>query len=112
MALVTSAAQSERHDLARETPDLSLVTMEGEVVGTPAYMPPEQARGEKLDQRADVYALGALLYHVLSGRTPYHGSSDEIVEQVTGGGAPVERLTGKVPQDVEDLIFDLLNTGF
>ncbi|MCA9982606.1 MAG: serine/threonine protein kinase, partial [Anaerolineales bacterium] len=47
------------------------VTAEGLVIGTPAYMPPEQARGEEVDARADVYALGAILYHVLAGMVPY-----------------------------------------
>ncbi|MBA2538895.1 MAG: serine/threonine protein kinase, partial [Deltaproteobacteria bacterium] len=46
-------------------------TLAGSVMGTPAYMPPEQARGDDLDPRADVYALGAILYHLLSGAAPY-----------------------------------------
>ena len=58
-------------------------TNDGSVVGTPAYMPPEQAKGRSVDQRADVYALGALLYHVLVGAPPYSGeTSADVIEQV------------------------------
>ena len=52
-------------------------TIAGSVLGTPAYMPPEQALGMSVDERADVYALGALLYHVLGGAPPYSGVSSE-----------------------------------
>jgi len=56
-------------------------TQDGAVLGTPAYMPPEQARGEidKLDARSDVFSLGAVLYTILTGRPPYTGSSSGVV---------------------------------
>ncbi|HTR52357.1 MAG TPA: protein kinase [Kofleriaceae bacterium] len=51
-------------------------TLDGSVMGTPAYMPPEQALGEAVDERADVYAIGAVLYQVLAGAPPYAGTGD------------------------------------
>jgi len=59
-------------------------TVEGSVLGTPAYMPPEQARGEQLDEHADVYAIGAILYHVLTGKRPFATVTDlaDLVEHV------------------------------
>jgi formylglycine-generating enzyme required for sulfatase activity/serine/threonine protein kinase len=72
-ALMTTAVQSDRQARSDETPDSPLYTMDGDVVGTPAYMPPEQARGEveALGPHSDVYALGAMLYHLIAGHMPY-----------------------------------------
>lgn len=65
------------------------VTHAGDVVGTPAYMPPEQARGEEVDERADIYSLGAMLYHVLAGELPFSGrTSQEVLAQVLASTPP------------------------
>jgi serine/threonine-protein kinase len=75
-----SSVHSGRSDLAGEDPDSPLITMDGDVVGTPAYMAPEQARGEveRVGPRADVYAAGAMLYHAIAGEMPYVGRSRRI----------------------------------
>jgi eukaryotic-like serine/threonine-protein kinase len=60
-------------------PDL---TLHGSVIGTPCFMAPEQARGEDLDERADVFALGSILYNVLAGQPPYWDGKRDTAEQL------------------------------
>ncbi len=62
-----------------DPPDGELVTAHGMVMGTPAYMPPEQALAQQADLRADIYGVGALLYVCLTGRPPF----DEVTPQAT-----------------------------
>jgi WD40 repeat protein len=78
-------------------------TNAGSIVGTPAYMPPEQALGRSVDQRADVYALGAVLYHVLVGSPPYSGATAiEVLQQVID--SPCAPLGDREPGAPPDLI--------
>ena len=82
------------------------LTMVGAVVGTPAYMPPEQAYGDPVDQRADVYALGAILYHVVAGEPPFDGETAvAIILQVTSDPPPpVEDREPAVPPELAAII--------
>jgi eukaryotic-like serine/threonine-protein kinase len=78
------------------------LTEQGAVMGTPAYMPPEQAEGDAVDERADVYAIGAMLYHLLAGTTPYEGrTSREVLARVLEG--PPRPLAERVPDVPRDL---------
>ena len=84
-------------------PDNDGETMIGAVLGTPAYMPPEQAIGEKVDEHADVYAIGAILYHVLAGVRPYRlaRTMDELLYQVANEAPqPVRELAPDAPPEL------------
>jgi tetratricopeptide (TPR) repeat protein len=90
-------------DARAEEPWLSAA---GAALGTPAYMPPEQARGDAIDARADVYALGALLYHVLAGAAPYAGEGAKVtLERVLAGPPPpLSTHAPNVPADLATLV--------
>src|SRR5215475_13277011 len=77
-------------------------TVAGGVVGTPSFMAPEQARGDRVDERSDVYALGALLYFVLTGQPPHTGASTaEVLRRVRSDRPkPISALEPGVSPDL------------
>jgi tetratricopeptide (TPR) repeat protein/predicted Ser/Thr protein kinase len=92
--------------VARQTVSEDRRTAAGTVVGTPAYMSPEQARGEDVDARADIYALGATLYELAVGRPPYEGADPQaVLEAVRTRPPPAPRkANSKVSRNVESII--------
>lgn len=85
-------------------------TAEGAVMGTAAYMPPEQAAGRELDARADLYSLGCVMYEMVCGRPPFVGDDTVSVISQHLNSSPVlpSFYNDEVPEPVESLIVDLL----
>jgi serine/threonine protein kinase len=86
------------------------VTAEGGVLGTADYMAPEQADGKQVTTRCDLYALGSVLYALLTGKPPFAGKS--IIEVITAlqkeQPVPVRRLAPDTPEEFEQIILQLL----
>ncbi|HXM43679.1 MAG TPA: serine/threonine-protein kinase [Bryobacteraceae bacterium] len=79
-------------------------TMPGSLLGTPAYMSPEQAFGKEIDFRSDIYSLAVVAYSLVCGELPFTGKTSELFEFHRTGNAPSPASLGKVPRDVSDAI--------
>src|SRR5262249_54371955 len=90
----------------------TLQTQSGDILGTPSYMPPEQACGRpaSIGPPADVYALGAILYELITGRRPFEaGSTPELLLRVMAADPiPPSRLQHGIPRDLDTICLKCL----
>jgi hypothetical protein len=84
------------------TPRSEQLTSEGMIIGTPQYMSPEQAAGDSLDGRSDIYSLGIVLYQMLAGTPPFDGPSSAsiLAQQLTQAPAPIRRERPDVSEEM------------
>jgi len=96
--------------LARAVSEDSGLTQQGAIIGTPAYMAPEQARGDTMDARCDLFSLGVVLYRLCSGQQPFRGKDtvSTLMEVAMRDPAPPIELNAEVPPELSALVMKLL----
>ena len=87
----------------------SVQTRAGSFLGSPAYMSPEQTRGQAADAYSDIYALGVSLYEMLSGRLPFAGDFESVIAQkLAATPEPLSTRNGETPGELKQLVFQML----
>jgi serine/threonine protein kinase/tetratricopeptide (TPR) repeat protein len=106
LAKVMAGGSSNKAVGATQTMDSAHLTSPGTMLGTVAYMSPEQVRGRELDARSDLFSFGAVLYEMATGDVPFHGESSAVICEAIMNRAPVAvvRLNHDVPAKLEDII--------
>jgi serine/threonine-protein kinase len=86
------------------------LTSTGMVMGTPDYIPPEQAQGKSADFRSDIYSLGVVLYEIFTGRLPFDGASamEVVVAHIQKVPVPPRTLNPAIPAELDALILRCL----
>ena len=100
-----SIARLDENDAAAS----SVLTATGILLGTPHYMAPEQLSTSKVDYRADLYAFGVTLFHMLTGQTPFTGDSAMAVlkEKMQGEAPAPSSLNRTLPKELDEVVLQL-----
>jgi serine/threonine protein kinase len=118
--------QSSPEESGRTVEELTTVTKSGALIGTVAYMSPEQLRGKPVDHRSDIFSLGAILYEMLTGRRPFRGETEvdtitavlredppELDVEQPGIPAPLQQIVGHcLEKDPENRFQSARDLGF
>ena len=86
--------------------ELSGLTQTGALLGTPEYMSPEQAKGEEIDSRSDLFSLGIIFYELLTGKSPYAAttSAASLLRRIQERAVPPAKLDPAIPKFVNDIV--------
>lgn len=88
---------------------LTRLTITGARIGTPVYMSPEQAKGQRIDHRSDIYSLGVVFYEALCGQPPFQGAYEAVIhQQITQMPTPPKQVNPDIPQVLSDVIYKML----
>ena len=99
--------QKNKSILSLEEPTVRQnLTAKGVILGTVNYMSPEQAKGERVDERTDIFSLGVLIYEMLAGKPPFEGGNaiETIGSILNKEPVPLSRQTPEVPHEIERII--------
>ncbi|HEY1263388.1 MAG TPA: serine/threonine-protein kinase [Terriglobales bacterium] len=104
--LVTDEGEPKIADFGIARLNQGHLTRAGHLIGSPAYMAPEQLEGEEADARADLFSLGVVLYAMLTGHRPFQGNSAATVvfKVVHRAPVPVTALEAGLPRDLDDVV--------
>ncbi len=88
---------------------LTRLTITGARIGTPVYMSPEQAKGQRIDHKSDIYSFGVVFYEALCGQPPFQGAYEAVIhQQITQMPAPPKQVNPDIPQVLSDLVYRML----
>ncbi|MDH5356539.1 MAG: serine/threonine protein kinase, partial [Gammaproteobacteria bacterium] len=87
----------------------TIKTAHGLVLGSPAYMSPEQAAGEAIDSRSDIYSLGITMYQMVTGELPFQGDTAAVMAQhITRAAGPPSSINDSIGESVDRIIIKML----
>jgi serine/threonine protein kinase len=106
LAKILSRVSDDGEDHTLDSPNNALLTSPGMAVGTIQYMSPEQARGEEIDARSDLFSLGAVLYQMLTGKQAFPGATSAVVFDNILRNAPLATVNfnPEVPPELERIL--------
>jgi eukaryotic-like serine/threonine-protein kinase len=112
LAKLTRAAEmtTQTAGVTQDAPSPAHLTSPGSTVGTIAYMSPEQARGEELDARTDLFSLGTMIYQIATGHLPFSGNTSAVIFNaiLERDPVPAAQLNPQLPLKLQELVHKLL----